>query len=60
MKKTLRDQLEAHPIIAAVRDDEALQFALSSPVKIIFLLAASRDRFIVMMIKDQQKRSLFI
>lgn len=58
MKKTLRDQLEAHPIIAAVRDDEALQFALSSPVKIIFLLAASLCDLPqkVMMIKDQQKK----
>lgn len=41
MRESLLHQLEAHPIIAAVRDDEALRFALSSPVKIVFLLAAT-------------------
>lgn len=34
----LFDQLEAYPIIAAVRDEEGMAEALDSPVKVIFLL----------------------
>lgn len=35
------DQLESHPIIAAVRDDDALKAAVIAPVSVIFLLNAS-------------------
>lgn len=35
------DFLEAHPIIAAVRDETGLTSALSSPVKVVFLLNAT-------------------
>lgn len=38
---TMSDQLESHPIIAAVRDDEALKAAIAAPVSVIFLLNAS-------------------
>ena len=34
----LLDQLEAYPIIAAVRDEKGIAEALASPVKVIFLL----------------------
>lgn len=37
-KKELLNQLEAYPIIAAVRDEEGMARALASPVKVIFLL----------------------
>jgi glycerol uptake operon antiterminator len=37
-KELLLNQLEAYPIIAAVRDEEGMAKALTSPVKVIFLL----------------------
>lgn len=39
--KELLDQLEAYPIIAAVRDEEGMAEALTSPVKVIFLLSGT-------------------
>lgn len=39
--KEILDQLEAYPIIAAVRDEEGMAEALTSPVKVIFLLSGT-------------------
>lgn len=51
------DLLEAHPIIAAVRDEAGLEAALKSPVAIVFLLNATlsnlKER--VRQIEDAQK-----
>ncbi|HWI63645.1 MAG TPA: glycerol-3-phosphate responsive antiterminator [Symbiobacteriaceae bacterium] len=40
----LRAALEAHPVIAAVRDEAGLKHALAAPVQVIFLLAAEISR----------------
>jgi glycerol uptake operon antiterminator len=53
----LNDLLEAHPIIAAVRDGENLEVALQSPVAVIFLLNASLSNLKtrVRQIRENQK-----
>lgn len=38
MKQTMRNALEANPVIAAVKDEEGLQQALKSRCRVIFLL----------------------
>lgn len=51
------DLLEAHPIIAAIRDENTLEAALQSPVSVIFLLnvALSNLKKRVKQIKESQK-----
>jgi glycerol uptake operon antiterminator len=53
----MKDVLEAHPIIAAVRDGENLEVALQSPVAVIFLLNASLSNLKtrVRQIRDSRK-----
>jgi glycerol uptake operon antiterminator len=53
----MKDVLEAHPIIAAVRDGENLEVALQSPVAVIFLLNASLSNLKtrVRQIRDNRK-----
>jgi glycerol uptake operon antiterminator len=53
----IKDVLEAHPIIAAVRDGENLEVALQSPVAVIFLLNASLSNLKtrVRQIRDSRK-----
>ena len=53
----LFNQLEAHPIIAAVRDEEGMKMALDSPVKVIILLngSLSNIKSRINLIKDSGK-----
>jgi glycerol uptake operon antiterminator len=53
----MADLLEAHPIIAAVRDEKNLEAAMQSPVAVIFLLNAtlSNLKARVRQIKENQK-----
>lgn len=57
MSDQIFDHLEAHPIIAAVRDEQGFTLALSSSVRVIFLLDATlcnlKER--VWKVKEQQK-----
>jgi len=50
-KNKVLDLLEAHPIIAAVRDETGLRAALKSPVAIVFLLDATLSN-----LKERVKR----
>lgn len=53
----LLNQLEAYPIIAAVRDEEGMAEALRSPVKVIFLLSGtlSNIRSRINLVKEKGK-----